>query len=412
MLDWLPRRPRFRPLEPWQRNQYAVVLSVALAFCAFELTQPFMPLYIRELGATDLADAAFWAGLVSGVAPLGAAIMGPFWGALADKYGRKPLVLRALVFIGVLQFASAFVPNVQWLFATRVLMGLSAGFTPMAMALAIAVSPRDKMAQAIGLTQAAQIAPAAIGPLIGGVLTDAFGLRNSLMLTGVLLVIPTVLLSFLVKESFERPPSDRPEAKAKGARGSMLDLLVIPGFVAALSILFVARFADRAMTPILPLFLIELDTPTSLLATITGLVVAAGALAATCSSVAYGRWSRPENTRRLLLVALAGGAVCSVLIALAGDWVQVVVLRIMLGLLAGGTISLAYTMGARLAPSERSSLSLSVLASCGMLGSASSPILAGLISQASLRVVFLAMAVAYLLAVGLVFLPRRGVRRQ
>jgi len=243
--------------------------------------------------------------------------------------------------------------------------------------------------------------------LIGGVLTDAFGMRNSLMLTGALLLIPTVLLSFMVKESFDRPPADRPGAKSKGGRGSMLSLLVIPGFMAALAILFVARFTDRAMTPILPLFLIQLETPSALLATITGLVVAAGALAATCSSVAYGRWSRPDNTRRLLVIALAGGAVCSVLIALAGDWIQVVVLRILLGLLAGGTISLAYTMGARLAPSERSSLTLSVLASCGMLGSASSPIMAGVISQASLRIVFLAMGAAYLLAVVLAVLPAR-----
>ena len=121
--------------------------------------------------------------------------------------------------------------------------------------------------------------------------------------------------------------------------------------------------------------------------------------------MAYGRWSRPENTRRLLIVALAGGAICSVLIALAGDWIQVIVLRILLGLLAGGTISLAYTMGARLAPSERSSMTLSLLASCGVLGSASSPIMAGLISQASIRIVFLATGAAYLLAVGLAVLP-------
>ena len=405
MLDSLPRLPRLRPLEPWQRNQYAIALAVALAFCAFELTQPFMPLYIRQLGAEDLADAAFWAGLVSGVAPLGAAIMGPFWGSLADKYGRKPMVLRALIFIGILQFATAFVPNVQWLFATRVLMGLSAGFTPMAMALAISVSPREKMAQAIGLTQAAQLAPAALGPLVGGVLTDAFGMRNSLMLTGVLLIIPTILLTFMVKESFDRPAGDRLGAKAKGGQGTALSLLVIPGFAAALAILFVARFTDRAVTPILPLYLIQLETPSALLATITGLVVAAGALAATCSSVVYGRWSRPENTRRLLIVALAGGAVCSVLLAVVGDWIQVMVVRTLLGLLAGGTISLAYTMGARLAPSDRSSLTLSVLASCGMLGSASSPILAGLISQASLRIVFLATGAAYLLAVGLAIFP-------
>jgi MFS transporter, DHA1 family, multidrug resistance protein len=408
--DWLPRPPRFRPLEPWQRNQYAVVLSVALAFGAFELTQPFMPLYIRELGASDLADAAFWSGLISGVAPLCAAVMGPYWGSLADRYGRKPMVLRALVFISVLQLASAFVPNVQWLLVTRILMGLSAGFTAMAMALAIAVSPRERMAQAIGLVQAAQIAPAAIGPLIGGLLVDTFGLRTSLMLTGLMLIVPSCLLGFMVKESFERPPAERSSSKAKGASGSIFALILIPGFAAALAILFVARFSDRALAPILPLYLVELDTPTAQLATITGVVVAAGALAATCSSVVYGRWERPENTRRLLIIALAGGALFSALLALAGSWTEVVVLRALLGLLAGGTISLAYTMGARLAPSDRSSVTLSVLASCGMLGSAIAPITAGVISQASLRAVFLMMAAVYLIAVGLAAFPTRRMR--
>ena len=292
---------------------------MALAFGAFELTQPFMPLYILELGASDLADAAFWSGLISGVAPLCAAVMGPYWGSLADKYGRKPMVLRALVFISVLQLASAFVPNVQWLLVTRILMGLSAGFTAMAMALAIAVSPRERMAQAIGLVQAAQIAPAAIGPLIGGLLVDTFGLRTSLMLTGLMLIVPSCLLGFMVKESFERPPADRSSSKAKGASGSIFGLVLIPGFAAALAILFVARFSDRALAPILPLYLVELDTPTAQLATITGVVVAAGALAATCSSIVYGRWARPENTRRLLIIALAGGALFSALLALAGE---------------------------------------------------------------------------------------------
>ena len=83
----------------------------------------------------------------------------------------------------------------------------------------------------------------------------------------------------------------------------------------------------------------------------------------------------------------------------------------LLGLLAGGTMSLAYTMGARLAPTERSGLTLSVLASCGMLGGAISPILAGFIGQYSLRVVFFATAAAYLIAVGLAAFPslrRRG----
>jgi DHA1 family multidrug resistance protein-like MFS transporter len=299
LFHWLSRRPRFSPLEPWQRNQYGVVLAVGLAFTAFELSQPFIPLFIRDLGTADLAEAAFWSGLVAGVAPLGAAIMGPVWGGMADKYGRKPMVLRALIFIGVMQFSMAFVPNVQWLLGIRVLMGLFAGFTPMAMALAIAVSPRDKMAQAIGLTQAAQIAPAALGPLIGGLITDMFGIRSSFMLTGILLIIPSILLGFVVQESLDGTPAERTAPKAKGGKGSVASLFVIPGFVTALAILFLARFTDRGMTPIIPLYLVELRTPEAQLATIAGAVVAAGALAATGSSIVYGRWSTPENTRRL-----------------------------------------------------------------------------------------------------------------
>src|SRR5262249_48094874 len=139
--------------------------------------------------------------------------------------------------------------------------------------------------------------------------------------------------------------------------------------------------------------------------TITGGVAAAGALAATCSSVIYGRRSRPENTRRLLIIALAGGAVASIFLGLAGDWIQVLVLRGLLGLLAGGTISPGYTMGARLVPGDQSSVTLSVLASCGMLGSATAPILAGFIGQVDLRGVFVATAAAYAIAVGLAVLP-------
>lgn len=401
----LPRVPRFASLAPWQRNQFAVVSAVGLAFASFELTQSFVPLYIRELGESDIADAAFWSGLVAGVAPLCAAIMGPIWGNMADKYGRKPMVLRALIFISVMQFACAFVPNVQWLLGVRILMGLFAGFTSMAMALAIAVTPREKMASAIGLVQAAQIAPASVGPIIGGLLTDAIGFRSTFMVTGILLIIPSLLLGFVVNESFDRTAAQKSDGKGKGAGGSFMSLFFIPGFAAALAILFVARFTERALPPILPLYLIELETPSTMLATITGVVVASGALAATISSIAYGRRARPDNTRRLLIIALAGGAACSVLISVAGDWIQVTMLRIVLGLLAGGTMSLAYTMGARLAPSERSGLTLSVLASCGMLGGAVSPILAGMLGQLSLRSVFITVAAAYLIAVGLALLP-------
>jgi MFS family permease len=162
------------------------------------------------------------------------------------------------------------------------------------------------------------------------------------------------------------------------------------------------------LPPILPLFLIELDTPTSQLATITGFVVAAGAIAAACSSMLYGRWARPERSRTLLVIALGGGAVFSAVLATVQNWPQVVVVRIILGLLAGGTMSLAYTMGARLVPPSRSGFMLSMLSSGGQFGGAVSPIMVGLVSQISLSVALLANAGAYLVALALAALPGTG----
>ena len=125
----------------------------------------------------------------------------------------------------------------------------------------------------------------------------------------------------------------------------------------------------------------------------------------------YGRWARPENTRLLLLVALAGGAACSVLLAYAHDWIQVAALRLILGLLAGGTASLGFAYGLRLAPPGRSAATLSILASSGQFGGALSAILVGLVSQAGLSYAFLANAGAYLVAVALTALPSRHASR-
>src|SRR4029079_8266217 len=137
---------------------------------------------------------------------------------------------------------------------------------------------------------------------------------------------------------------------------------------------------DKSLPPILPLFLVELNTPKDQLATITGLVVSAGAIAAARAATLYGGRSTPETTRRLLMIALAGGAFCSLLLGLVTTtWQQVLVLRLMLGLLAGGTLSLGYALGARLAPREHSGLTLGILASCGQIGSASAPLLAGVL---------------------------------
>jgi MFS transporter, DHA1 family, multidrug resistance protein len=410
MFSWLTRRPRFGPLEPWQRTQYIIVMTVAMAEVGKDLTQPFMALYVGLLGVTDPAEAARWSGLTAAAGPIGSSLMGPLWGAMADRFGRKAMVMRALIAVCLMQIVQAFVPDVHWLLGVRLVHGMFAGFGTMAMALAIMIAPRERMGQAIGMVQAAQLLPTAVGPLLGGLLSDRFGLRTNFVVTGLIMLIPISVMFFLVNDTDYVERRDPTSPKPAPGRAAWQSSLLIPGFAAALGIMFVARFADKALPPILPLFLAELDTPQDQLATITGLVVSVGAIAAACSATLYGRRSRPDNTRRLLMIALAGGSLCSLLLAMSTNWQQVVVLRLLLGLLAGGTLSLSYALGARLAPRERSALTLSILASCGQIGSASAPVLAGVLGGAGLHVVFVTNAAAYLVALALAGFGGRNPR--
>ena len=410
MFSWRLRLPRFQPWEPWRRAQYLVILTVVMSHVAFDLTQPFLPLYVRFLGVTDLSEAAIWSGLVVGVAPLGGALLGPLWGVVADRFGRKAMVLRSLVAMSILQFIMAAAPDVVWLFWARLGVGLFAGFGAMSMALVVSLGPREQMGRAIGLLQAAQFLPLAVGPPIGGLISDAFGLRANFFLTGLLLIPPTLLMYFMVHENLYDSPPERSVGKAR-PRGSVLGTLLLPGFIGVLGITFMCRFTDRTLPPILPLYLVELDTESTQLATVTGLIVSAGAVAASISSMIFGRLATPGNSRRLLLIALAGGSVCSVPLAFVTGWPQVLGLRLLLGLLAGGALSLAYVLGARLAPADRSAFTLSTLASGGQLGGAIAPMFAGGVGQFSLRAVFLANGIAYLIGLALAFLMPRTFDR-
>lgn len=395
-------------LEPWQRSRLALVVTVAACFLGLEFSSSFMPLYIRYLGVADVGEAALWSGLVVGVAPLAAAIMAPVWGGMADRYGRKRMVVRAMIAISLLSLAMAAAPNVIWAFVIRLVMGLTSGFTGMVMALAVSVSPRERTGQTVGMMQAAQLLPLAVGPPIGGAISDLFGLRTNFLLTGLVVGLAILVLLVLFGEEKTHTPTVTPGPRKKEGRWGMVGL---PGFAATMGLVYLVQFVDRSLPPILPLYLGQIDTPTAQLATISGLVVASGAVAAGTSATLYGRLVRPGRTAALLAIALAGGMLCVGPIGLAGRWEQVLVLRLMMGLLAGGSLAMGYTLGTSLVPAERTGLALGVLSSAAMFGSASAPFLAGIVGRFNLRAVFAVDVACYALAILVVlFWLRRADR--
>ena len=159
------------------RNVWALSLSVFIAFVGFQFFSPFLPLYIRELGVTDPAGIALWAGVLAAVTPTVSGVLSPVFGRLADRFGRKMMLIRSLAAFTIIVAVMGMVTSVQQLFVARFMMGLFAGFTPMAMALASVSVPKDKVSVAIARVQGAQLLSVAVGPLIGGIVASHVGIR-------------------------------------------------------------------------------------------------------------------------------------------------------------------------------------------------------------------------------------------
>src|SRR2546425_8501337 len=94
---------------PWPRNVSAITAASFLGYTGFTLVMPFLPLFIGQLGVTDIGEIAMWTGVSLGVTPGLTAILAPAWGRLGDRYGRKIMVERSLISFVVLMAAMAFV---------------------------------------------------------------------------------------------------------------------------------------------------------------------------------------------------------------------------------------------------------------------------------------------------------------
>src|ERR671936_2671621 len=108
-----------RSAESWQRNVWALSLCVFIAFVGFQFFNPFLPLYVRELGVTDPAKIALWSGLLAAVTPAISGLLAPVFGRLADRFGRKMMLIRSLAAFTVIIAAMGLVRSVWQLLAAR-----------------------------------------------------------------------------------------------------------------------------------------------------------------------------------------------------------------------------------------------------------------------------------------------------
>lgn len=375
-------------LEPewigWQRNVAALALIVFTAFVGFSFVNPFLPLYIHELGVEDPSAIAIWSGIISAVTPGIAAILSPFWGTLADKFGRKAMLMRSLFFFSLVTAAMGLVTSVEQLLGLRLVMGFFAGFSPMAMALASVSCPRAKMPVAIGLVQSAQLISLAIGPAIGGYAASQFGLRSSFFVTAGLCLVSLTALIFLFQErrslgadgTVRRPP-----------RLPFRQIFSLPHFPLLLFLLLAAQFVDRGLALLVPLR-VQGFADAGSVAAISGAIISVGAILAAVSANTLPRLARWVPVGTLLLIGFAGAAIGCALATQAEGWVPFLIIRGLIALCLGGSLTLSYSLGGMTVPHHQRGAAFGWLSMGVQVGTASSPLATGAIAAWSLAGAF------------------------
>jgi MFS family permease len=379
------------PRETWKRNQLVVCVAVFMVFTGFAFVLPFLPLYVRELGVTDDAAAATWAGVLIGIAPLLAGLLAPVWGRLGDRYGLKPMAVRALVSYVVLLALSGAVTTVWQLLALRTAVGLFGGVGPLGLAMATALAPREHTGRAVGSIQSAQILAAAVGPVVGGLLAHLIGMRWTFVATAAACAVALLLLVVF----YEEPA--RVIAPGTAPRDPFGDVLRLPGVLPLMAALFMVNFIGRSFTPILPLHLQRLAVPAGSVALATGVLISAYSVCAAVSAGMLGRATRRREPRLLLVATLVAGAAVVLPMGMASGFPAFLVLAVLLGLAAGGSLTLCYTIGGLMVPAHERTTAFGFFSMAALFGGAISPSIAGLLTRVQLTAIYWVDAALYLL---------------
>ena len=246
-------------MESWRINLISVWFGCFFTGLAISQILPFLPLYVSQLGVSSHEALSMWSGLTFSVTFMVSAIVSPLWGSLADRKGRKLMLLRASLGMAIAILLQAFATNVWQLLILRGVMGLTSGYIPNAMALVASQAPRERSGWALSTLSTAQISGVIGGPLMGGFLADHFGLRTVFLITATLLIVSFLVTLFLIKEGARPKVSKAQRLSGKAVFSS----LPYPGLVISLFLTtLVIQLCNGSIGPILALF-IQSMTPDS-----------------------------------------------------------------------------------------------------------------------------------------------------
>ncbi len=386
-------------MAPWRKTYYAVLIAETLSVTGFFFAIPLLPLYITELHPEmSQAQQSVWSGWMIAAAGLTMAISAPIWGFVADRYGRKPMLLRAMWGGVLVLILMGLARNVTHLIILRVLQGCLTGTVTASVALVASVTPRNRSGRTLGMMQGAVFFGACIGPFLGGEIAEHVGFTPAFFVAAGLLFTSGLLVFLFADEQFEQPaPSKQTHF------GTLGTILGTTGFMAAMAALFFIRFANSSFQPVFPYILRDILGTDEGVRALTGRIIGVAGIASAISAGLLGWFSDHWGHKRLLIGSVIFAAFTTLALGLARTIPQFYLLRALYGFAAAGIMPSANAIIRHIIHDKHLGKAYGLVASLKGLGWGTGAFTGGYIAAGiSLRAPFIVTTIVLFLSAGLV----------
>ncbi len=392
----------------WKRN--ALILGF-VEFCVrsmMMMVRPYIPLYLPELGVEDAAGIAYWTGLLSSVNFIALAVATPFWGRLADRVGKKPMVIRCVFFMGIFSLFLAMAESPGQFLVIRLIMGAISGVNAAATAMVATTTPEEELGWAIGVIQMGYMGGTLMGPVLGSLLANIVGYRGCLIAAGIMILflLPFVILG--VNENFVREENKEKKDTAPGGAWSgrwkaLRNMAQFKAITIFILVLCLSQFALQGSDSFITLLMKEIDRGDHLNVVVA---VSFGALAAAnvLSSTWMGRLGDRLGNVKVMSVSFLGFTACLGLQAVVGT-PGLILLRMLEGVTIAGILPNAYTCITKMTEAHSRGGVLGIASGMAALGSFLGPNVCGFVgARSGIRAIFPMLCVV-MGGFGLVVLP-------
>ena len=354
----------------------AMMVTFALMMSSsYTMLIPFLPIYMQsELGATA-DNVSLWSGVTYAITFAISAFVSPIWGKLSDKMGKKPMIIRASFLLAITYFLGGIVRTPFELFLVRAFQGIASGLWPACLVMMSACVPKNKIGISMGLMQSANICGGIIGPLLGGILATAFGMRNSFYVGAVALSLITVTTILFIKE----PPVAPEKENNKAQNTSYLSFIKDKNILILLLCVCMTNLVILQIQPIVSLYVQQLSHNSDKAVLLTGFIMSLGGIAGALASPLWGKTGQKVGFYKTITLAFISAGLLMSLQGVPNSLVLFGLMQFLCGLGFSGIFPSANSILVLLTPPSSRGMGFGSLFSAQMIGGALGPVIGGVI---------------------------------